>query len=866
MSTSAPQPLLAEVPGKIEAESDSLDQPLLTISCELQIAAPTIEPIDESHDQSMGISMNKKRTFFNSEAQPTSKHITSSPRPWSIVASLLQALTISAASTIIFASYSSVAIAQDELTELQLKGKALYLESCADCHGEAGEGVGGAYESALVGDSSIGELTKVIDETMPEGFPEDCVGEDAAAIADYIHYAFYSEAARIRNRPPRLSLTRLTASQLRQSYADLYSHFAGSIGNRDERGIRGEYFDGKQQKKENRKIERVDPVIDFDFGHDGPGEGINGKEFVVQWVGGLLVEETGRYELIVRSSCSFVMDFGAHGRELINNNVQSGDKTEFRRTLTLVRGQVYPFRINLRQRERSTEQPPANISVSWVPPHGTEEIIPERNLVPGWLPATFAMQTALPPDDRSYGYERGIAVNRPWDESTTAAAIEFAEIAFEELWPRFEKDYKEKDASSRDKMKAFLKELVEVAFRGPLSDREHQLYIDQQLDAAEDDREAMTRCLLIALKSPRFLYPGLDLQSSPSKQTANRLALTLFDSLPSDKWLLQLAEEGKLEDEQQVRNAAWRMVNDFRTRGKTRDLLYSWLNMGHIGEITKDDEQFSGFDKELVADLRSSLNAFIDDVVWSEASDYRQFFLADWAYTSDRIAEFYGDQWKPGDDANPHGLTKITSDSGDRFGLLTHPFLLSGLAYHDATSPIHRGVFLIRYMLGRTIRPPNAAFTPLSPDLHPDLTTRERVVKQTSPESCQVCHVKINGLGFTLENYDAVGRFREKERGKPINSSGYYVDRSDEKVEVSGAGELAKYLANSRDSARSFVDRSFQHFVKQPIAAYGPNRIEELTDKFIASNYNVRGLLVEIAVIAAMNDESFVTTATQQGQ
>ncbi len=99
--------------------------------------------------------------------------------------------------------------------------------------------------------------------------------------------------------------------------------------------------------------------------------------------------------------------------------------------------------------------------------------------------------------------------------------------------------------------------------------------------------------------------------------------------------------------------------------------------------------------------------------------------------------------------------------------MITHPYLMSALAYHDSTSPIHRGVFLIRFVLGRTLRPPAEAFAPLSPDLHPDLTTRERVELQTSPESCQVvCHSKINGLGFTLENFDAVGRYRELEREK----------------------------------------------------------------------------------------------------
>jgi len=198
----------------------------------------------------------------------------------------------------------------------------------------------------------------------------------------------------------------------------------------------------------------------------------------------------------------------------------------------------------------------------------------------------------------------------------------------------------------------------------------------------------------------------------------------------------------------------------------------------------------------------------------------------------------------------------VTDDSR-RYGLLTHPFLLSGLSYHNTTSPIHRGVFLIRYMLGRTLRPPNEAFSPISPDLHPDLTTRQRVSLQTSSDNCQVCHVKINGLGFTLENFDAVGRYREIEKDKPIDSSGRYTSRSSEEIYFSGVEELSKYLANSEDSHRAFVNRAFQYFVKQPIAAYGPTMLDELTEKFKSSGLNIRELIIEIALIASQAESHF---------
>ncbi len=708
----------------------------------------------------------------------------------------------------------------------------------------------GAYEEPLEGDLAVAELTSLIAETMPQDEAETCVGEDAAAVAAYVFETFYSEAARIRNRPPRVVLARLTANQLRQSLADIYASYSGASAALGSEGIQGEYFTGARPNGENKKIDRVDAVIDFDWGTDGPGEGISGDDFSVRWRGALRVENTGRYEFIIRSSCAFVCYLGADDREFINNYTQSGEKKEFRRSIQLSAGQAYPIRIDLLQRKRKKDQPPAWVSFSWIPPGGVEQLVPARNMLTSRHAPVFALQATLPPDDRSYGYERGIAVDRSWDESTTAAALEFAQAAIDELWPRYQQSHKDDNNENRAQMRGFLAAAAEAAFRGPLDENLRQLYIDLQVDATEDDGEAIKRSLLIALKSPRFLYPTLDLDRTPSQQAANRLALTLYDSLPSERWLRDLAAQNQLDSPEQIRAAASRMVGDLRSRAKTHELMLQWLNLQDDAELVKNGELFPEFDAGLVADLRASLDAFLEHVVWSEASDFRQLFLADWAYTNEQLASYYGRSWQPAS-VDGTGLRPSIADPEYRFGLLTHPYLMGHLAYQDSTSPIHRGVFLIRYLLGRVLRPPNEAFTPLSPDLEPDLTTRERVALQTSAESCQICHARINALGFVLENFDAVGRYRTAERDKPIDATGSYVTRGADTAIFSGPGELAQFLASSEDAQRAFVERAFQHFVKQPAAAYGPETIELLLESFKASGYNIRELLIEIAVVAA---------------
>ncbi len=742
--------------------------------------------------------------------------------------------------------------------ELSLHGKAIYEKQCAMCHGENGVGVEDYFPDPLRGDLSISNLAEMIADTMPEDDPEACLGKDSLAVATYLHETFYRKPLPKSLRPQRVSLARLTKTQLRQSLADLYAYQGNTIPLAHAQGLKAMYFDGSKHKDGNLRIERVDAVLDFDFGHKGPGKKIDPQDFFIQWQGAIQADSTGPHEIVIRSSCAFVCYFGSYQRQFIDNHVQSGARTEFRRSLVLTAGRIYPLRIDFFQRKRKTEQPPAKISLSWKPPRGVEQIIPSRNLLKVEAPAAFSLQTHLPPDDRSYGYERGISVDRQWDESTTEAALEFAQVAADELWPLHQQKNRNKADRDRAQLRLFLSEIIATAFRGPLDEHDQKTYVDDPVDATEDDLEAILRSLLLTLKSPRFLYPGLDTDRSSSQRAASRLALTLFDSLPTDTWLFLQARGGELAEETQIRAAAERMLDDHRARNKVRELFHGWLNIENQIEITKNEEHFKDFNAELLADLRFSLETFIEEIVWSKSSDYRQLFLADWTLTTDRLANFYGDTWLP-KAANTRGLQPSAGDPGKRFGVLTHPYLMSRMAYHTNTSPIHRGVFLTRYLLGRMLRPPQEAFAPIAAELHPDLTTRQRVVLQTGGRNCQVCHKRINGLGLTLENFDAVGRYRIVEREHPVDASGSYTTRDRKQIDFAGPEDLAELLAYGEDAHRTFIQRAFHHLVKQPVAAYGPDTMTYLLASFEQSNYNLRELFVEIAVIAASDSQKRVS-------
>ncbi len=307
---------------------------------------------------------------------------------------------------------------------------------------------------------------------------------------------------------------------------------------------------------------------------------------------------------------------------------------------------------------------------------------------------------------------------------------------------------------------------------------------------------------------------------------------------------------------QQVGEQARRMLDNPRTRHKLRGFFHHWLAMDQDERLAKDQQAYPGFDGRLVADLRSSLERFIDDVVWGDSSDYRQLLLASHLFVNRRMAEFYGIDAPAGD-----GFAKVGLPENQRAGVLTHPYLLAALSYAKSSSPIHRGVFVTRSVLGRFLKPPPMAIEFMDDRFDPSLTMREKVTQLTSKESCMGCHMVINPLGFSLENYDAAGRWRDREKDKPIDPVSDYQTSGGELVHLTGPRDLAVHAASSADASRGFVLQLFQHTVKQAPAAYGADRLDQLQGGFADSGHHIRNLLLRIAETAAMHENGAPSAA-----
>jgi hypothetical protein len=537
---------------------------------------------------------------------------------------------------------------------------------------------------------------------------------------------------------------------------------------------------------------------------------------------------------------------------LIDAWVKSGDDTEFQARCFLTGGTVYPLRLDFSKAKQGVDdsdkqkQPPpqttSSISLLWKQPTGTLQPVPMRQLSPGTAAEAFVCSTPFPPDDRSYGWERGTAVSPAWNRATTEAAIAVARYVVDHMDELA--STREQDAERTEKIRSFCATFAERAFRRPLTDEQRQRFIDRQFAEAEDLETAVKRVVLLVLKSPRFLFREVA-GGSDSYDVAARLSFGLWDSIP-DRLLWQAAADDQLTTRQQIADQAERMLNDVRAKSKLRHFLLTWLRSDAGKDLSKDPEAFSGFDAAAVADLRTSLILFLDDVVWSEASDFRQLLLDNQVYLNASLADLY-----QVDIPSQASFTRVRLDDGARAGILTHPYLMASFAHRRHSSPIHRGVFLARGMLGVFLRPPPEAVAPLAADLHPDLTTRQRVTLQTKPTSCMTCHRIINNLGFTLEHFDAAGRYRELDHGKPVDVTGGYQTRTGRTVAIEGARQLAEFLANSQETHEAFAEQMFHHLVQQSVRAYGPDTLDHLRQTLVKHDFHIRKLAIEIMATSA---------------
>ncbi|KAA5539576.1 DUF1592 domain-containing protein [Roseiconus nitratireducens] len=770
----------------------------------------------------------------------------------------------------------------------------IYRQKCERCHGADGGGTPDGYSKPFQPDQSLEELTTIIVETMPEEDPQLCVGEEARQLARYIRRQLIS-----RSEPaPEPRISRLTVSQYRNAVADVIGHFAPSARQRNETsngsarrgggaggdsevpGLRGDYYQSAGMNKAHRLGHyRSDNRMEFDFGSEAPVPSLTADQFAIIWQGALSADHTGNYEfrLSTENGARLYLNFDptpdrralrddssvAGQQALIDAWVGSGEHRQRTARVFLLGGRSYPIRLEFFKYLEDD----ASIKLEWKPPHGTWQVLDYNHTSTSQPDRVFVSQAPFPADDRSLGFERGVSASPQWQTATMHGAVQAASEVVDRL-PLLAELNELQGQQRVARTHQFVRDFATVAFRRPLREDEQQLLPTLVGDDVASLESGVRRAVILVLMSPSFLYPDLtpDGEAPTPWTVASRLSFALWDSIP-DAQLTRTAADGKLQTRDQIQSQASRMLRDPRAKAKMQGFFRHWLELEQR-DLAKDEELYPTFDEAVVADLRRSLELFIDRVVWDQDSDYRELLRADYLMLNDRLAALYAPD-ASADNAKLDGeeikrrarrrqfaseFQPVDFPPEKRSGILTHPYLLSAFAYHNNTSPIHRGVFLTRNIVGRALSPPPMAIAFKDDEFPKELTMREKVTHLTRDAACMSCHSIINPLGFTLENFDAVGRWRDSDNQRPVDPTSQYTTAAGATLQLASARDVANFAVESPSAHRAFVTHFFEHVVKRRPSEFRPGLVDELSDRFVTEDFNIQKLWTQIAALVAAQD------------
>jgi hypothetical protein len=351
----------------------------------------------------------------------------------------------------------------------------------------------------------------------------------------------------------------------------------------------------------------------------------------------------------------------------------------------------------------------------------------------------------------------------------------------------------------RDAARAILQPLLPRAFRRPVADKEIDRYLalfDKALQRGDSFEQALRLALKGVLISPHFLFL---VEMPPEKEGAYRLgqyeiaahlSYFLWSSMP-DEELRQLAAADKLHDDAVLRGQVRRMMRDPRSRGLADSFAVQWLGLRPLGAIIRPDPKlFPEFTDELGAAMREETVLFFDSVVREDRS-VLDLLHADYTFVNQPLAALYKIEGIEGP-----AMRRVKLDDPMRGGVLGQAGILTVTSHPHRTSPVLRGRWILEELLGADVPPP----PPNVPDLAlkdkegKALPLRQQLERHRSKAECATCHSRIDPLGFGLENFDPLGRWREQLDGQAIDSAG--VLPTGEKFK--GPVELKKLLLDKR--------------------------------------------------------------------
>ncbi len=329
--------------------------------------------------------------------------------------------------------------------------------------------------------------------------------------------------------------------------------------------------------------------------------------------------------------------------------------------------------------------------------------------------------------------------------------------------------------------------------------------------------------------APGSVYPVTDLE------LASRLSFFLWSSIP-DEELLKLAEQKKLRTnlEQQVR----RMLADEKSRALVDNFAGQWLHLRNVATWRPDPEKYPQFDDSLRIALQRETELFFEHIVRDDRS-VLDFVNADYSFLNDRLARHYGIP-----DVRGAYYRKVALNPAERGGILTQGAILTVTSYPTRTSPVLRGKWILENVLGSPPPPPPPDVPNLKDSAEISAKDLRKALEQhrASP-ACASCHVRLDPLGFSLEKYDATGRFRNAEGGGAIDDSGVMPGGTT----FSGAGGLKQILMEHQEEfVECLSEKLLTYALGRGLEYYDLPAVREIRRKAGEGDYRFSALALAI--------------------
>lgn len=356
------------------------------------------------------------------------------------------------------------------------------------------------------------------------------------------------------------------------------------------------------------------------------------------------------------------------------------------------------------------------------------------------------------------------------------------------------------DSPNAAATRTIVQQFASRAFRRPATesfvDRLIEIYRKSR-DAEEDHQTALGHVFTAVLMAPQFLMrveQNREDADEPYRvddyELASRLSFFLWSRGP-DEELLRLAEEQKLRDPAVLETQTLRLLRDDRSEALVRNFFGQWLSLRGLESHQPDSDIFPEYDAALARSMRAEVEAFLIEVI-HEDRPVTDVIDARYSYVDRRLAEHYGLAGIEGE-----GLQRIELDDRRRGGILTSAAFLMLQSDPNRTNVPRRGNYIADRILGAAPPPPPPDVPPLEEVAgEKELPLRELLEKHRSNPACANCHARIDPLGFSLQNYDALGRWRTHDAGKPIDASGEMPDGT----QFNGPAEMKDVLLERKEA------------------------------------------------------------------